>query len=83
MKQLTVVIRAEFSIPDDWHLVTHPSGIQALKIGDHFVGFDVMPIETKSKRSNAEWSDATEGLIEGIIDTVIRAEAELVVGTQH
>ncbi len=83
MKQLTVVIRAEFSIPDDWKLLKHPSGLQALQVGEHFVSFDLVPFVTKSRDSNAEWKDAEEGVVEGIMDMVVTADAQLVVGTQH
>jgi hypothetical protein len=47
MKNLTVLIRAELEVPDDWELVEHPSGIQVLKIGDEFIDFDLAPLSTR------------------------------------
>lgn len=61
MKNLTVLIRAELEIPDEWELVDHPSGMQVLKIGDQFVDFDIAPLATRSTDPDAEWSDADGG----------------------
>ena len=83
MKTLTVVIRSEFSIPDDWQLVEHSAGVQALQIGDRFVSFDVVPIETQSKHSSAEWRDADDELVESIVDTVVTSASVLEISSRH
>jgi hypothetical protein len=56
MKHLTVAIRAELEVPDDWELVDHPSGMQVLKIGDNYVDCDLAPLATTSDDPDAEWS---------------------------
>ena len=83
MKNLTVVIRAELEIPDDWVLVEHPSGIQALKIGDQFIDFDLAPLATPSDDPDAEWSDRDSDLVETILNTVVGLDAELEIGPQQ
>ena len=83
MKNLTVVIRAELEVPDDWELVEHPSGIQVLKIGDQFVDFDIAPLATKSTGPDAEWSDSDTAVVNEVLDAVVGLEAELEVNTRH
>jgi hypothetical protein len=83
MKTLTVVIRAELEIPDDWELVDHPSGIQVLKIGDQFVDFDVAPLATTSTAPDAEWSDANNDIVGEVLDTIVGVDAELEMQTFH
>lgn len=83
MKHMTVVIRTELEIPDDWELVDHPSGVVALKIGDHFVDFDLVPFATRSVAVDAEWSDANSELINGVLDTIVESDAELEIRTRH
>ena len=83
MKNLTVVIRAELEIPDDWELVEHPSGIQVLKIGDQFVDFDLAPLTTRSLEADAEWSDADIDVVERVLDAVAGLDAELEISTSH
>jgi len=83
MKNLTVLIRAELEIPDDWELVEHPSGIQVLKIGDQFVDFDIAPLATRSSAPDAEWSDADSDIVGEVLDTVIGVDAELEIQTFH
>ena len=83
MKVLTVMIRAELEIPDDWELVEHPSGMQVLKIGDQFVDFDVAPLMTKSSDPDAEWSDADAEAIGNVLDTVVGVEADLEITNPH
>jgi hypothetical protein len=83
MKNLTVVIRAELEIPDDWELVEHPSGIQVLKIGDQFVDFDLAPLVTRSTDPDAEWSDAETEIVGQVLDTVVGLEADLEINTRH
>lgn len=83
MKNLTVVIRAELEIPDDWELVEHPSGIQVLKIGDQFVDFDLAPLMTRSADPDAEWSDAETEIVGQVLDTVVGLEADLEINTRH
>lgn len=83
MKNLTIVIRAELEIPDDWELVDHPSGMQVLKIGDQFVDFDIAPLATQSNDPDAEWSDADSDIVGEVLDTVVGVDAELEIQTFH
>ena len=83
MKNLTVLIRAELEIPDDWELVDHPSGMQVLKIGDQFVDFDIAPLTTKSIATDAEWSDADIDIVGEVLDTVVGIDAELEIQPLH
>ena len=83
MKNLTVTIRAELHVPDDWELVEHPSGITTLKIGDQFVDFDLAPLATRSLEPDADWSDEDTDLVDTILDSVIALDAEMEVSTTH
>ena len=83
MKKLTVLIRADLEIPDDWEIVEHPSGIQVLKIGNQFVDFDIAPLATTSTDQDAEWSDANTGLIDQVLDAVVGIDAELESQASH
>ncbi|HEY6896100.1 MAG TPA: hypothetical protein VI279_02475 [Rhodocyclaceae bacterium] len=83
MKNLTVMIRAELEIPDDWELVEHPSGIQVLKVDGEFVDFDLAPLATKSLDPDAEWSDAHSVVVDKVLDTIVGLEAELELNTRH
>jgi len=83
MKTLTVLIRAELEIPDDWDLVEHPSGMQVLKIGDQFVDFDIAPLATKSTDPDAEWSDDDNDVVGSVLDTVVGIEVALEVQILH
>ncbi|MDO9244105.1 MAG: hypothetical protein Q7U32_09900 [Rhodocyclaceae bacterium] len=83
MKNLTVLIRAELEIPDDWELVEHPSGMQVLRVGDQFVDFDIAPLTTKSTAPDAEWSDADTDVVGTVLDTVVGLEAELEIQLLH
>lgn len=80
MKILTVSIRAELEVPDDWELVEHPSGMQVLKIGDQFVDFDIAPLGTMSSEPEAEWSDADEAMVGKVLDTVVGIDIDLEMG---
>lgn len=77
MKNLTVVIRAEMEVPDDWMLVEHPSGIHVLMIGDQYVDFDLTPLATSDESPDAEWSDRNAALVEQVLDTVVGMDVEL------
>ncbi len=83
MKMLTVRIRVEMEIPDDWQLVEHPSGIEVLKVGDQFVDFDVAPLMTRSTDPDAEWSDVDAETISRVTDTIMGIEAELEIKSLH
>ena len=83
MKHLTVTIRAELEIPDDWELVDHPSGMQVLKIGDLFVDFDVTPLATTSTDHDAEWSDRDAELVNTVIDTIVEVDSDLEMHARH
>lgn len=77
MKTLTVNIRAQLEVPDDWELVEHPSGMLVLRIGDQYVDFDIAPLVTRSEDPEAEWSDDDTTLVGKILDTVAGIEVEL------
>ena len=77
MRKLTVVIRAELDIPDDWEFVEHPSGIQVLKIGDSFVDFDIAPLTTSSPSPDATWSDSDVELVEEVLERVSGLDTDL------
>lgn len=83
MKTLNVVIHAELEIPDDWELVEHRSGALVLKIGDHFVDFDITPLATKSDEADAEWSDSDASIVNEVLDTVVGLDTELEINTLH
>ncbi len=83
MKNLSVLIRAELEIPDDWELVEHPSGMQVLKIGKQFVDFDIAPLTTTSIAPDAEWSDADLKVVGAVLDTVVGIDAELEIQPLH
>ncbi|HTH94529.1 MAG TPA: hypothetical protein VL550_04790 [Rhodocyclaceae bacterium] len=83
MKKLTVHIRAELDIPDDWEFVEHPSGIQVLKIGDSYVDFDIAPLCTTSNSPDATWSDTDIELVEEVLECVSGLDSELEVQYQQ
>lgn len=83
MKNLTVLIRAELEIPDDWEVVEHPSGMQVLKIGDQYVDFDIAPLATKSTAQEAEWSDADYEIVGAVLDAVAGVDVEMEIQTLH
>jgi hypothetical protein len=83
MKSLSVVIRAELEVPDDWELVEHPSGMLVLKIGDQFVDFDLTPLATRSSDPDAEWSDADSPIVGRVLDTVLSLDTDLTINTRH
>lgn len=83
MKALTITIRAELEVPDEWELVEHPSGMLVLKIGDQFVDFDIAPLSTRSEDPEAEWSDDDATLVGQVLDTVVGIDVELESQAQH
>lgn len=83
MKYLTVVIRAELEVPDNWELVDHPAGIQVLKIGDQFVDFDIAPLATRSMDPDAEWSDANTDVVHEVLEAVVDLDAQLEINSRH
>lgn len=83
MKQMTVVIRAELEVPDDWELVEHPSGMQVIKVGDKFVDFDLTPLSTESTDPDAEWSDSDQELVIEVLDAITGLEAEIEIVRRH
>jgi len=83
MKKLTVTLHAELEVPDDWELVEHPSGITVLKIGEHFVDFDLAPLATTSLDPDAEWSDENMEVVGAVLNAVVDLEAELEFITHH
>jgi hypothetical protein len=83
MKHLTVVIRAELEVPEDWDLVDHPSGMRVLKIDDQFIDFDLAPLATKSSDPDAEWSDRDTEIVNAVIDTIVEMDSDLEMRTRH
>lgn len=83
MKALTVNIRAELEVPDDWELVEHPSGMRVLRIGDQYVDFDITPLATRSDDPEAEWSDDDTALVGKVLDTVVGIDVELESQASH
>lgn len=83
MKNLTVLIRAELEVPDDWELVEHPSGMLVLKVDDQFVDFDIAPLTTQSQSPDAEWSDTDTELVNDILDCVVGLDTELELGASQ
>lgn len=83
MKALTVLIRAELEVPDDWELVEHPSGMQVLKIGDRFVDFDIAPLATQSSDPEAEWTDDDATIVGTVLDAVVGIDVALEVQPLH
>jgi len=83
MKTLTVLIRAELEVPDEWELVEHPSGMQVLKVGDEFVDFDIAPLATVSTAEDAEWSDSDSEVVGDVLDAVIDIEVGLELKASH
>jgi len=83
MKHLTVTIRAELEVPDDWMLVQHASGMHVLKIGDEFVDFDLTPLATKVDAPEAEWSDRNADLMDTVLETVVGVDVELDLASSH
>lgn len=83
MRKLTVLIRAELEIPDEWEFVEHPSGIQVLKIGDSFVDFDIAPLSTTSNSPDATWSDNDVELVEDVLACVSGLDTDLEISYQQ
>ena len=83
MKTLSVEISAEIQVPDDWELVEHPSGIQAVKVGDRFVEFDLTPLSTTSDDPDATWSDEDQQLTNQILDSISDWDVDMTLPRQH
>jgi hypothetical protein len=83
MKNLTVTIRAELEVPDDWQLAEHASGMVVLKIGDQYVDFDLMPLATSEDSPEAEWSDRNADLVDTVLDSVVGVDVELEMASSH
>lgn len=83
MKKLMVTIHAELEVPDDWELDRHPSGISVLKVGGHFVDFDLAPLATTSGDPDAEWSDADVEVVGKVLDAVTGLDVDLEFINRH
>lgn len=83
MRKVTVLIRAELEIPDEWEFVEHPSGIQVLKVGDSFVDFDIAPLSTTSDSPDATWSDNDVELVEDVLACVSGLDTDLEISYQQ
>lgn len=83
MKKLVVTLQAELEVPDDWELDRHPSGISVLKVGDHFVDFDLAPLATTSGDPDAEWSDADVEVVGKVLDAVTGLDVDLEFINRH
>jgi len=83
MKKLVVNIHAELEVPDDWELVRHPSGISVLKVGEHYVDFDLTPLATTSDDPDAEWSDVDAEVVGEVLDAVTGLDVDLDIINRH
>lgn len=83
MKKLVLTMRAELEVPDDWEFARHPSGISVLKVGDHFVDFDLAPLATTSSDPDAEWTDTNVELVGEVLDCVVALDSDLEFITHH
>lgn len=83
MKNLTVLIRAELEVPDNWALAEHSSGMVVLKIGEQFVDFDLAPLVTATDAPDAEWSDRNADLVDAVLDAVVGLDVELDLKSSH
>lgn len=83
MKKLVVKIAAELEVPDDWELARHPSGISVLKVGEHYVDFDLTPLATASDDPDAEWSDADVEVVGQVLDAVTGLDVDLDFISRH
>lgn len=83
MRKLIVTMRVELEVPDDWELARHPSGISVLKVGEHFVDFDLAPLATTSSDPEAEWSDANVEVVGKVLDCVVGLDSDLEFITHH
>ena len=77
MKKLSVSIRAELEVPDDWEIVEVDDGIQVLKIDGRYVDFDIAPLASDVTGPDAVWSDEDEELTAAILDAVVGIDTEL------
>ena len=77
MKKLSLELRAELEVPDDWELVEHPSGIHVLKHGDRFIDFDITPLVATSTAPDATWTDEDEAFTEEILDMVTGLDSHM------
>ena len=64
-------------------LVEHPSGMQVIRIGDHFVDFDLAPLTTTSDSPDAEWSDVDQDLVEEVLDAIAGMDSSLELAPQQ
>ncbi len=83
MKTLTVTIKAEIEIPDDWELVDHSNGMRVLKHGDKFIDFDIVPLTTTKDEAEAQWTDEDIALTDKILDAIIDFDTELAIQMRH
>lgn len=75
MKKLKVTIKLEMEIPDDWELVKHPCGNQALKIGEsEFLDMTFLPMVTHSATDDAEWTDTYSDEFANEVLDMVQAE---------
>lgn len=77
MKKLTLHLRAELEIPDDWEVVEHSPGVFVLDVGGRFVDFDITPLATTSAEPDAVWSDEDEDLTDEILDMVVGVDSQM------
>lgn len=77
MKTLYLHLTAELQVPDNWELVDHASGMTVLKLGNHYVDFDLAPLTTRSNDPEAEWSDATQDVVAQVLDCVTGLDVDL------
>lgn len=83
MKKLLVSVQVELDVPDTWHLVEHPDGVQAIKLEDgRFMHMSFLPMFTTDANEGAEWSsECTDAFTETLLDMVADEEVLMKIET--
>jgi hypothetical protein len=81
MKKLTVTLQVELEVPDHWQLVSHPSGIDVVQVGDQYIDFDIAPLTTDSLDPDAEWSDNDQVMVGEVLDAIVGMDSNIELDT--
>lgn len=83
MRKLLVTIQLELDIPNNWELVEHPDGVQAIKMDDgQFMDMTFLPMLTRDFIEDAEWSsECSDEFTESILDMVTSENVHMTVDT--
>jgi hypothetical protein len=81
MKKLSVTIRLEMEVPDDWLLHSTSEGTDVLKIGaDQYLDLTFEPMLTSDPEGN--WSNsAEEEFMDSLLDMVVSEEVTYEIST--